>query len=265
LVSALRNHDFLIITLSARAIDTLHPRIVAAAAQAEIKWIMPNYFGYGIGDRRLRGRYELANFERFIDDVEKTPGVDYVALVCGFWYEFSVAMGEPWLGFRIRERSVTMCGDGRKRICMSTWDACGRAVAGLLSLPVEADVTSGIGVETWRNQGVYISSFLVSQRDILESLHRVLGTTDEDWKIRYEPVEQRLEDGKREFKEGKMLGFAKALYAEVFACDWGDYKTGKELDNGKVGLEQEDLDDATRRAVEMAMGSMGDIEGRFNE
>jgi hypothetical protein len=264
LTEALSNQEFLIITISARSPDTLHPRIVAAASKAGVRWIMPNYFGYGIGDRKLRGRNELNNFERFIEDVEKTPGADYVALVCGFWYEFSLAMGEPWLGFRIRERSVTMYDQGEKKISMSTWDACGRAVAGLLSLPVKADATkNGVGLETWRNQGLYISSFLVSQRDILESLHRVLGTTDEDWKIRFEPVEKRLEDGKKEFKEGKMLGFARALYAEVFACDWGNYQTGRELDNEKVALEKENLDEATKRAVEMAMGPMGDIEGRF--
>ncbi|KAG9187322.1 tryptophan synthase beta chain [Alternaria panax] len=265
LTEALRDQDFLIITLSARAPPTLHPRIVAAAAKAGIRWIMPNYFGYGIKDRKLGGRSELANFERFINDVEKASGVGYVALVCGFWYEFSVAMGEPWLGFRIRERSVTMYNDGKKKISLSTWDACGRAVAGLLSLPVKADdAASGNGVETWRNEAVYISSFLVSQRDILESLHRVLGTKDEDWKITYESVDKRLEDGKEDLKEGKMLGFAKALYAEVFAAELSDYETGRELDSGKIGLEKEDLDEATRRAVEMAMGPMGDIEAKFS-
>jgi hypothetical protein len=227
---------------------------------------MPNYFGYGIKDRKLSGRYELSNFEHFIEHVEKTPGVDYIALVCGFWYEFSLAMGEPWLGFRIRERSVTMYDDGAKKVSMSTWDACGRAVAGLLSLPVEAGgAASGVGLEKWRNDGVYVSSFLVSQRDVLESLHRVLGTTDEDWTIRYEPVAKRMEDGRKEFAEGKMLGFAKALYAGVFASKESDYETGQELDNEKLGLEKEDLDEATKRAVQMAMGPMGDIEGKFRQ
>lgn len=59
-----------------------------------------------------------------------------------------------------------------------------------------------------------------------------------------------------------MLGFAKALYAEVFACELGDYQTGRGLDNARVGLEKEDLDEATKRAVEMAMGPLGDIERR---
>lgn len=74
-----------------------------------------------------------------------------------------------------------MYNKGEKKISMSTWDACGRAVAGLLSLSVKADATKdGIGLDSWRNKGLYISLFLVSQRDILESLHCVLGTTDED-------------------------------------------------------------------------------------
>jgi hypothetical protein len=227
---------------------------------------MPNYFGYGLGDRALSSQFELASFERHITDVESTPGVDYIALVCGFWYEFSLAMGEPWFGFRIRERSVTLFGDGGKRVSVSTWKACGRAVAGLLSLPIRADgVTGGVALERWRNEGIYISSFLVSQRDILESLHRVLGTTDADWTIRFEDVEKRLEDGKREFGEGKMLGFAKALYAGVFKSKESDYETGSELDNEKLGMEKEDLDGATKRAVEMAMGPMGDIEGKFRQ
>jgi len=35
------------------------------------------------------------------------------------------------------------------------------------------------------------------------------------------------------------------------------------LDNGVLGMEKEDLDGATKRAVEMAMGPMGDVEGQF--
>ncbi|KAI4908353.1 hypothetical protein J4E90_008978 [Alternaria incomplexa] len=81
LTSALDGHEFLIITLSARAPLNLHSHIVSCAAAAKIPWIMPNYFGYGIGDRALSGKADLpANFERFIDDVKSTPGLDYTAL-----------------------------------------------------------------------------------------------------------------------------------------------------------------------------------------
>jgi hypothetical protein len=152
-----------------------------------------------------------------------------------------------------------MYDDGKKKINTSTWEKCGEAVASLLSLPVQSSSPSELSLETWKNQGVYISSFLISQVDILNSLHRVLGTTDADWTITYEPVEKRLKDGKEEFAAGNMLGFAKALYAGVFASDKADYETGGELDNEKLGLSREELDNATRRAVGMAEGAMGDF------
>jgi hypothetical protein len=258
LVEALRGHDFLIITLSARAPPTLHSTIVRAAASAGVPYIMPNYFSYGLGARGV-DLSELANFNAAVDDVAKTPGVDYVALVCGIWYEFSLAMGEPWLGFRIRDRTVTMYGDGERRVSMSTWEQCGRAVASLVSLPLRSEGNSDASIETWKNEGVYISSFLISQRDILNSLHRVLGTTDDDWNITYERVEERYQKGTEELQAGSFLGFAKAMYAKVFMSKESDYETGHELDNGALALPKEDLDEATRKAVKMAEGEMGDL------
>jgi len=59
------------------------------------------------------------------------------------------------------------------------------------------------------------------------------------------------------------LGFAKALYAGVWRSVGADYKSDRGLDNGALGMEKESLDGATKRAVEMAMGPMGDIEGQF--
>jgi hypothetical protein len=153
-----------------------------------------------------------------------------------------------------------MYDDGNKKINMSTWEKCGEAVAQLLSLPIKTQEDGQVGLDTYKNSGVYISSFLISQRDILNSLHRVLGTSDADWSITYESIPKRLQDGKQEFDQGNMLGFAKALYAGVFASENADYETGNEgLDNGRLGLEKEELDGATRRAVEMAEGRMGEL------
>jgi len=76
-------------------------------------------------------------------------------------------------------------------------------------------------------------------------------------------LEKRFGDGMRELGEGKMLGFAKALYAGVWRSEGADYESMGGLDNGVLGMEEEDLDGATKRAVEMAMGPMGDVEGHF--
>lgn len=217
---------------------------------------MPNYYAYGIGARAggLSSDPILGSFNKFIDDVKNvdTDGVNYVALICGFWYEFSLSLGEQWLGFDIKNRTVTMYDDGKRKINTSTWEQCGRAVAGLLSLPASKQGEGRPSVQDWKDQGLYISSFLLSQRDILDSLNRVLGTSDSDWKISYEPAEERYKKGLQEMQSGNRLGYAKAMYARLFfSSGEGDYETGHELDNGSLGLPKEDLDEATKRAIDM--------------
>jgi hypothetical protein len=49
------------------------------------------------------------------------------------------------------------------------------------------------------------------------------------------------------------------MYAKVFMSKESDYETGHELDNGALALPKEDLDEATRKAVKMAEGEMGDL------
>lgn len=254
----LTGHDSLIITLSARAPPNLHSTIIAAASTANIPWVIPNYFGYGVGARAggLTTDPLLGKFGQTIDDVTAHPSLSYVVLVCGFWYEFSLGMGEQWLGFDIDKRGVVMYGDGQTKVNTSTWEQCGRSVASLLSLPVQG--AQGPVVSDWKNNGIYVSSFLISQRDILESLHRVLGTTDTDWNVSYQDVEERYKEGMEEMQAGNFLGFAKAMYARLFyPSGEGNYEMIGGLDNEKLGLPKEDLDEATKRAVEMVKGGFG--------
>jgi hypothetical protein len=244
ITSALQGIDFLVITLVSTAPEDLHSRIVKAAAAANVKYIMPNYFGYALpkeNDTRPADPVTV-RFARHVDDIRTTPGVHFVALVCGFWYEWSLGLS-PWCyGFDIAARKVTLYDDGKKKINTSTWNLCGDAVA---------KIVDG-GLDQWADKAVHISSFLVSQRDMLDSLHRVLGTTDEDWEISYQPCQERLDEGMKELQEGKREGYAKSMYVRVFFPDGrGDFETGNELDNGKLGLEKEDLDEATRRTVKM--------------
>lgn len=56
-------------------------------------------------------------------------------------------------------------------------------------------------------------------------------------------------------QEGDRIGFVKAMYARLFFPNGGgDYETGYTLDNERLALPKEDLDEATKRAVDMAEG-----------
>lgn len=150
----------------------------------------------------------------------------------------------------LTEIQVTFYDDGLTNINTSTWKLCGDAIAALVSLSTD-------GLNEFANEPLYVSSFLVSQRDVLDSLHRVLGTSDADWTINRQPASERYEEGKRELAGGNRVGFAKALYAAIFMEGRGDYETEFGVDNGKLGLGREELDEATRRAVEMVEGGFG--------
>ena len=249
LVSALEGHQFLIITLSLHAPPDLHSKIVNAAAKAGVPYIMPNTYASDIQNKALieSDLYSKPSFEK-CTEIESL-GPSYIAMVCGFWYEWSLALGEQWFGFDIKNKKVTFFDDGKTYINVSTWKMCGRALAALLSLPESG---ASPALSQWKNKPFYFASFRICQRDMLDSVNRVTGTTDKDWEITYEPSDKRYKDGLDEMQKGVMTGSVKATYSRVFFPSGdGDFASRSELANGLLNLPEEDLDEATKRAVDM--------------
>ncbi|KAL2176545.1 uncharacterized protein P884DRAFT_278259 [Thermothelomyces heterothallicus CBS 202.75] len=259
IVEALVGQEFLIITLGVSAPPELHSKITDAAGKAKVQYVMPNYYGYPhhtITDST--DIYTKLSLER-LSDVTRNGFSTRVHMACGFWYEWSLALGDPWFGIDIAQRKVTFFDDGKRPITVSTWDQCGRAIAALLSLPQRGSSPSL--ADFVNDKGVLIESWHLSQRDMLDSVHRVLGTTDADWQITYEPVEKRLKDGEEQMRNKDRRGFAKVLYGGVFdASNPVSNYVGEA--NPILGLPKEDLDEATKRAVDMALSGynpLGDL------
>jgi len=250
LVSALQGQQFLVITLSVTAPPDTHSKIVKAAVKAGVPYIMPNVYGFDIFNEALRnGSVSGASIFESCMELESL-GASYIAMVCGFWYEWSLALGEQSFGFDILNKKVTFYDDGKTRMNVSTWRQCGRALAALLSLPEDG---ASPALSQWKNKPLYFDSFTVCQRDILDSIHRIAGTTDGDWEISYEPSAERHKDGLNEMQKGIRTGFAKALYARVFfPGGGGNFESSRGLANDLLGLPKEHLDEATKRALEMA-------------
>jgi hypothetical protein len=133
----------------------------------------------------------------------------------------------------------------------------GRAVAALLSLPIKSEGSKEEAcLDNLRNKVVYINSFTVSQKDMLESACRVTGTKKDDWTITKEPAQDRYMSGIEEMKEGKRIGFVKMMYTRVFYPDGcGDFEHNKGTLNEVLDLPQEDIDEATKVAIERSKAS----------
>lgn len=255
LVAALQGQEVLIITMSVQSPSDTSIKLVEAAAEANVPWILPNEWGcdqtnealandilLGPGSRAVRKR---------IDDLGKSA---WIGVACGFWYEFSLGGNPDRYGFDFNERSVTFFDDGTMPLNTTTWPQVGRAVAKLLSLKTYPDGEDDKSptLSSYKHKFVLVSSFIVSQKDMFESVLRVTGTKPEDWKITHENSAQRYKDGLASMQKGDMSGYVRAMYTRVFYPDGSARleQGGKKLDNEVLGLPQEDLDEFTKIGIE---------------
>lgn len=251
LIDALQGQQFLFISLAVTAPPDTQDKLIRAAGKAGVPWIMPN----GYGSDPLNKTYISENFTGKILDsgiraVEATEGTSWIIMSCQHWYEYSLTVGEWAYGFDYANKKVTFYDDGNIPVTTSTWLQCGRAAAALASLKILPDDEhdESVTLSRWRNKPVYIASFKVSQRDMLDSVQRATGTTDADWTIEYEASRERWERGKKAMIAGDHTGYVMAMYARGHFPS-GDTNVQDKLDNEVLGLPEEDFDEATVRAV----------------
>ncbi|PCG89647.1 Hypothetical protein PENO1_103440 [Penicillium occitanis (nom. inval.)] len=251
IVAALRGQDVLIYSLSVLATDEAD-RLIKAAAEAEVPWILPNEFGYN-SDNDAVNKDTLTGFpkkaqRKLIEELEKSA---WVGVASGYWYEYSLSVGGWSFGFDVKNKEATFYDEGDVKIHTSTWPQIGRAVASLLSLPITSDNASDTTLSSFRNKFAFISSFYVNQQEIFESLLRVTGTTRDEWKITHQPSAARFAFGKQMLQNGDRRGFGLALYARTFFPDGAGTHPGSA--NALLQIpETEDMDEYTATAVKMA-------------
>lgn len=132
----------------------------------------------------------------------------------------------------------------------------GRALAALISLKriPEGENDKSVTLAQFVNKSVYISSFCLNQREMLDGVNNLLGKTDDDWKILYQPTDERSKEGWKEVEKGDCRGFLKGMYARVFQSPSdGIFET----DNDILGLPKEDLAQAIQDAHNWAVSSPG--------
>lgn len=242
----------MICTLSVRATDEAE-KLSKAAAEAGVKWILPNEFGNSKNneqvDRDIIIGIAKAKDRKFIEELGVSS---WIGVATGFWYEYSLSVGAWSYGFDIKNRAVTFFDDGTKQINTTTWPQVGRGVANLLGLKVLPDDENdkSPNLSQFKNDFVCISSFKASQQQMFDSLLKVTGTSREDWKITTESAKERYAKGKGMLEAGDRTGFGLLLYSRVFFPD--DAGLHPRIDNAALGLPEEDLNEWTAVAVKMA-------------
>ncbi|MCJ1306922.1 hypothetical protein MMC25_000566 [Agyrium rufum] len=256
LVKALQGQQFLVITMSVLAPPETESKLIQAAAKAGVPYVMPNCYGLDVYNDGLVEDIASSKVVRDrCNEIEVAGSSSWIALVCGLWYEYSLISGHEWYGFDFKEKKITFYDDGNTKINTTTWEQCGRAVAALCALKELPDDENdkSPSVSAWKNKPVHVSSFLISQKDMFESWKRVTGETDADWTIDFEGSAERRKRGLDIFeKTGDRRAWGLSSFCRVFYPNGdGDYESKYGLDNGKLGLPKENLDERTKVAKRM--------------
>lgn len=254
LVQALQGQEVLIITMGVTAPPEQEYKLFEAAAAANVKWVVPNEWGADgtneeLGKDIMYGPQKAAARKH----IEKLGKSSWIGLACGFWYEYSLGSGSDAFGFSFKDRTVTFIDDGTTRINTTTWPQCGCAIAALLSLKVLPDDENDNSpcMAQFRDKYCYISSFLISQKDMFDSVLRVTGTSADDWTVTYEGHKERYDSGMALLQQGNRSGFRRLLYTRLFYPNGdGNYEASRGLDNDLLGLPKEDLDEHTKLSIQ---------------
>jgi hypothetical protein len=155
-----------------------------------------------------------------------------------------------YFGINIKDRVATLYDDGVVKFNTTTLKTVGRAVAAVLSLPVTESSADKPSLSMYRNQFLYISSFHVSQRDLLDAVEKVTDTKDSDWKIEKKSAQAFIDEGHERVQKGDFYGTVNILYGSHFKEGLGgDFSSAKGTANAVFGLPEEDLVEETRTVV----------------
>ena len=99
---------------------------------------------------------------------------------------------------------------------------------------------------------------------MFESLKRITATLDAEWTISHVPAKQRFNDARASVAAGDRTAFGRMLGSRFFfhGEKEGLFEVSHGLDNAKLGLPEEDLDEFTRAAVEVAESDYWSNYGR---
>ncbi|KLO92208.1 oxidoreductase CipA-like [Fusarium fujikuroi] len=257
IASALKDQQLLIITLAVNVDPEVHHRIVRAAGKAGVRYIIPNIYAANVvieNQGSVDDFFPAAPPINLLKEIERVGVSSWILLVGGVWFDYSLPSGESFMGFDIDNRKATLFDDGEAKINTSTLAQFGRAAAAIASLKEIPDneADESLSVAQFRNRPVYLSSFYVSQKDILKSIQRVTSTTDADWGVKYESSSGRIENGKALGRSGNIMGLVQAYYSFIFSPEGQKLKTQDRLHNELLGLPEEDLDAVVKDCVERA-------------
>jgi hypothetical protein len=216
--------------------------IIDSAAKAGVPLVLPTEFGCDNGNQKLRSEVPAITMkDPYRERIAELGVSSWIGIVSNPWFEFSLKSG--LFGIDIANRKARLYDDGAVKANTTTLRKVGRSVAALLSLP-DAQLAQ------FKNQFAYLSSFRVSQQEMLDAVIRATGTSEKDWTVEKVSTVEATNNAKVKADAGDMSAVMELLYGTVFREEYGgDYEGTRMIVNKILGLKDEDFEETVREVV----------------
>ncbi|PVH78166.1 NAD(P)-binding protein [Cadophora sp. DSE1049] len=248
LADAFTGIEAVVFCLHHTSVPDLEIKLIDGAAAAGVKWILPTEFGHDSGNAELT-RVGIVNAKkagprkRIEELAEKYPELKWIGIINNPWFDF--AMKRNMFLIDPKNKTANFLSGGTAKFNTTMMSTTALAIARLLSLPVVSN--GGAALSDYGNKFVYISSFRVSQRDILDSVQRATGSSDADWTITHTDVQDFIDEGPAKLAKGDMTAVLNLLIGSLAKEGLGgDYESTKGLSNAVLDLPKENLDETVK-------------------
>jgi len=235
LTAALQGQDAVISIVGGVALGD-QQKFIDAAIAAGVKRFLPSEFGSNTPDPRVNAIVPIF--------AAKTGAVDYLkskeneitwsSLITGPFFDWGLKVG--FLGFDLSSKTVTLIDNGTTPFSSTNLSQIGKALIAILQHPAET-----------ANKYIYVSSFNISQSDILAVFEKVSG---EKWTAKNVDSKELIQDATKRFQAGDFGAISDLIRGAAFGEQGlGDSRPAG-LWNERLGLQQEDLEETVKTVLE---------------
>ncbi|KAI1123659.1 NmrA-like family protein [Nemania abortiva] len=212
-------------------------KFIEAAVKAGVKRFIPSEFGSNTHNPNTVSIFPMtAAKAKVVGDLrtKESRGLTWTAICTNIFFDIGLTTG--FMGYDIKEHKAIIWDDGSHKFSATTRENVAKAVLGVLRNP-----------EITANQYVYVSSFEVSQNEVLSALENVQGVK---YAVTPTTTEKEIAEGKAALEKKDFMEAGRLLRAAVYNPGYGNnFANEAELWNDKIGVPREDLGEIVGRLV----------------
>lgn len=209
---------------------------IDAALAAGVKRFFPSEFGPYSRNPEFAALnpHVLPHKSATVDYLKsKESEMSWTSVVTGAFFDWAIQVG--FFGFDLASKTATLIDGGSSIFTTTTLLTIGKALVAILDHPDETE-----------NHYVFLSSFNVSQKDILDVVEKVDG---QRWTIKHVTSEEVINRGKRRVAAGDFAGIMDLTTGGAF----GKQALGDESQHGfwndRLGLAKDDIEQVVRKLL----------------